>query len=280
MADHDQRDTPRPGRPPDLPGTSSASVDAEITGELTPPPQPLPILPRAARERAKAATANPAIPEEIRIPLAESLRRTETLYTAVDELITHARELHPMRHAPDQMLELSSEIGHLKARLEAMEREGPGAEDAAQALAQARELEIILIGRDGNNGRFGTLARDVRQALEAMQAGLARDLASHRCDVDEALAEISKDVAKAAKDAATGRKRVNWFFGLAIGCLAGSAAIVLAGALASANHSGAQSNQIENNNRRLDRLERQIDRIPGALFLPAPSTQPAGGPTP
>lgn len=249
------RDTPRPGRPADFPEIDPSEDD---TLDRTPPPTCVPTAPDIAARKRRAEVSTSPVPQPVKGAIEDLWHELAKHREGMQEVQRALDRLWGLRDAHDLAIANATTNAQLKAAVDALAIHGPGAEAAEEALACARELEIVLIGRDGTNGRFGTLSRDVQ-----------RDIG-----------EVRKDVAAAAKDAATGRKRVNGFFAAAVGCLVASAGLIAASALGTSHHAGAIDNQVENNNRRLDRVERQLDRIPGALFTLPTHDASAGGHTP
>lgn len=248
----DDRDTPRPGRPADLPDSSE-----DDTLDRTPPPTCVPPEPTqgAKRRRAEVSTS-PDLPPAVKRAIEDLWHELEKHREAYTEVQRALDRLWGLRDAHDLAIANATTNAQLKAAVDALAIHGPGADDAAEALALVRELRVELTGRDGTNGRFGRLAADLQDDVGA----------------------IRTDVAASAKASASGERKVKWFFGAALGALAGAAALIIATALKDSHAAGSLETQVENNQQRIDRLERQIDRLPGPLFLPARS--PATGDPP
>lgn len=155
MSNTDDRDTPRFGRPADFPTDS-----ADLTGELTPPPQQIPPMTERSLERAKAATRDPSIPDSVRASLGETFRQVEILRAATTEAIDALRALHPVRKAPDQLGELATRIERLEKRPDAL----------ADDIDDLTERVIDMSGRSGDNGKLGALAARVDRNEGVMNA--------------------------------------------------------------------------------------------------------------
>ncbi len=154
----DDRDTPRPGRPPDIPSESS-----DPTEDLTPPPQPLPILTQRSIERAKAATRDPGVSDSVRASLGETFRQVEILRAGVTEAIDSLRALHPVRKAPDQLLGLEQRIVRVEQRPDEM----------ADDIDDLKAAVIDIGGRSGNNGKLGALYDRVERGEDKLDKHIA-----------------------------------------------------------------------------------------------------------
>lgn len=163
----DDRDTPRPGRPADLPSDS-----ADDTAEHTPPPQVIPPEPNERARHRRFAASQPPVDataeDKIRALRAtvDDLWQRDLLHTeGLREAQRALDRLWGLRDAHNQVLEVAAELATVKAALEA----GPGVVDAERALHEVEKLRLVLFGVDGTNGKIGSISKDAGAGKRAVR---------------------------------------------------------------------------------------------------------------
>lgn len=152
------------------------------------------------------------------------------------DAVEATRRLWPLRNAGDQLVELSSLIGRLDARVAAIERMAGNISDAAEIREEVMSHVIDIKGQSGNNGKLGMLTKRV----------------------DELAAKVEKDA-----QATTGHNR--WMIGLAIPLILA----ISAGALAMRDETKSARRDIDQVRRAQDRTDERIgavDKKLDALF--------------